>query len=54
MLLVALEMLREMPDMKSFCPEGFAWAFPEVFVATDLLASEFFSFFLETELPFFN
>ena len=49
-----LVMLLVMPDMKPFCPEDFAGAFPEAFVPTDLNDSEFFSFFRETALPFFN
>jgi len=39
---------------EAFCPEDFAGAFPEAFVPTDLNDSEFFSFFRETALPFFN
>lgn len=47
-------MLLVIPDMKPFRPEGFVGAFPDAFVPTDLHASEFFSFFRETALPFFN
>ena len=46
MLFVALEMLLEMPEIKLFCSAGFVWA-------ADFVSLDFFSFFLETELPFF-
>ena len=51
MLLVALEMLLEMPEIKLFCSPGLAWAAD--FVSFGLEALDFLSFFLETELPFF-
>jgi hypothetical protein len=51
MLFVAWEMLLEMPEIKLFCSPGFVWAAD--FVSVDLDALDFFSFFLETELPFF-
>lgn len=51
MLLVALEMLLEMPEMKLFCSAGFVCAAD--FVSVGLEALGFFSFFFETGLPFF-
>ena len=51
MLLVALEMLLEMPEIKLFCSPGLAWAAD--FVSFGLEVLDFLSFFLETELPFF-
>jgi hypothetical protein len=52
MLFVALVMLLEMPEMKLFCSvAGFVWAAD--FVSVGLAALDFFSFFLETGLPFF-
>jgi len=52
MLLVALEMLLEMPEMKLFCSTGLAWDAADL-VSTGFAELGFFSFFLETELPFF-
>ncbi|MDD1748770.1 MAG: hypothetical protein LUO89_02740 [Methanothrix sp.] len=51
MLLVALEMLLEMPEMKLFCSAGLACAAD--FVSAGLAALVFLSFFLDKELPFF-
>jgi hypothetical protein len=50
MLLVALEMLLEMPEIKLFCSPDFAA--DTDFVSPGLPALDFL-FFLEGELPFF-
>jgi hypothetical protein len=51
MLLVALEMLLDMPEIKLFCSPDIAA--DTDFVSPDLPALDFLSFFLESELPFF-